>query len=248
MPQDLPIQPGQIALANKLHYLAVLLGQPGPVLLGPHLAPEDDQDMPGEGLPQRDDDLVARGQADLPMKFEVGLAGLHPVVVRHLAAHLDDQILKRIQRFRMRPQMGDRIGQGEAFQRQAGRADPIDLEIVEIHDMGAAMRRDVENSLGLQHLQRLSDRHPADVELPGQVRFDEPLAELDRASGDRIDDEVGDLRGKALGPGQRGPLTGGTPDRHNAGSRIRAGSKLLFHWSIMYISPRSGEISRRLAG
>src|SRR5258708_32307482 len=137
---DLAVEPGEVALAQQPQDLAVLLGQPRSVALVADLASEDDHDVAGQRLPQRDDDLVVRGEADLAMELEVGLAGLDPVLVGRLAPHLADQVLERREALRLAGEIGDGIGQREALERDAGLADPGDLELVELDDPRAAMR------------------------------------------------------------------------------------------------------------
>src|SRR5438477_10686092 len=87
VPLDLAAEPGEVALAQQPQDLAMLLRQPRAVALVADLEAEHDHDMAGERLPQRHDNLVVGGEADLAVELEVGLAGLDPVLVRRLAPH-----------------------------------------------------------------------------------------------------------------------------------------------------------------
>jgi hypothetical protein len=98
--------------------------------------------------------------------------------------------------------IGDRIGQGEALERDPGLADPVDLQLVELDHPGAAMRGRDQDALRLQHLQRLAHRHPADREPPREIGLDQPLPGRHHARADGVDDGVGHLGGEALGPRQ----------------------------------------------
>ena len=180
----------------------MLLRQPRAVALVADLEAEHDHDVAGERLPQRDDDLVVGGEADLAMELEVGLAGLDPVLVRRLAPHPADELLEHREALRLPGEIGDGVGQREALERDAGLADPVDLQLVELDHPGAAMRGGDQDALRLQHLQRLAHRHAADREPPREIGLDQPLPGRHRARADGVDDGVGHLGGEALGPRQ----------------------------------------------
>jgi hypothetical protein len=66
----------------------------------------------------------------------------------------------------------------------------------------AAVRRRLEQALGLEHEQCLADRRAADAELLGELLLLETLPRGDATVDDRLPDEVGG--GRAGGPSERG--------------------------------------------
>ena len=85
------------------------------------------------------------------------------------------------------------VAQRDLLERHARLADVIDLGIVEVRHVSAAVRCAFEDALRLQHLHRLAQGHTADLQLLREVGLHQPLARPERARGDTVDDDVGHL-------------------------------------------------------
>ena len=88
------------------------------------------------------------------------------------------------------------------------RREPLEqrAELVEVLEIGgvvgadgrAAVRRRLDEALGLEHEQRLANRRPADAELPRELLLLQALARLDPPVDDRLADQLGRGGARAL--------------------------------------------------
>src|ERR1700681_4212213 len=100
MAAELLMQAFEVALADQAQDAAMLLAQPRIAALAAQLASEDDRDMPGQRLPQRDDDLIAGGEADLAMKLQIPLASRDPILAVVPIVHFRQELLHAREHFR----------------------------------------------------------------------------------------------------------------------------------------------------
>jgi len=113
--------------------------------------------------------FVVGGLADLPVKLQIGPAGLDPVAAGDGILHSCYQRSESRLLFRMGPEGGERFSEGQALERDSGLSNAVYRHIIEFGHVRPAVGRDNQDALRFQHLHGFADGHTADAEMAGEI-------------------------------------------------------------------------------